>query len=89
MRWSDVRTSHCDQRLVIQALEAHSEAGRRILDRIAIVETCTDGAAALRRYRELHRANSDRELYFVHTGNTELQIEERSRVGVRRVESHS
>lgn len=84
MRWADVRAAHPDQWLVIEALEARTESSRRIVDRIAVVENCPDGAAALRRYRELHRDHRDRELYFVHTANSALDIEERSWTGIRR-----
>jgi len=51
--------------------------------RLTIVEVCTDGAAAFRRYRELHAAHPEREFYFAHTANTELEIDERPWVGVR------
>ena len=84
MRWADVRALHPDRWLVIEALEAHSELQRRVLDRIVVVETCVDGAAALKRYRQLHHDHPERELYFVHTGNAELEIVERSWIGIRR-----
>jgi hypothetical protein len=84
MRWAEVCTAHPDQWLLIEALDAHTEDHRRIIDRIAVVENCADGAAALRRYRELRRERPDRELYFVHTANAVLDIEERSWTGIRR-----
>lgn len=83
MRWADIRTAYPNQWLVIEALEAHSEDHRRIFDRIAVVEACSDGGAAFRRYRELHREHPTRELCFVHTGKAELEIEERPWVGIR------
>ena len=83
MRWADVRKIHPDRWLVIEALKAHSEGGRRVLDEIAVVEVCADGAAVYQRYRELHRAQRERELYFAHTQNAELEIEERPWVGLR------
>lgn len=83
MRWSDVRAAHPDQWLVIEALEARTEDRRRIVDRIAVVENCPDGANALRRYRELHRDHRDRELYFVNTDNSVLDIEELLWTGIR------
>ena len=56
---------------------------RRQLEQIAVVETCTDGAAALQRYRQLHLQYPQRELYFVHTGREELDIRERQWLGIR------
>ncbi len=43
-----------------------------------------DGAAALRRHRELWREHPERELYFVHTNNRALEIAERPWVGIRK-----
>jgi hypothetical protein len=40
VRWQEVRAAHPDQWLVIEALEAHSENDRRILDRIAVIDVC-------------------------------------------------
>ncbi len=39
MRWPEVRASHPEQWLVIEALEAHSEDDHRIFDRIAVIAT--------------------------------------------------
>ena len=47
MKWSQIRTAYADQWLVIEALEAHTEDSQRILDRIAVVETCSDGRTAM------------------------------------------
>ncbi len=57
MRWSDVRKAYPNRWLVVEALEAHSEENHRFLDRIAVIETCTDGAAAMQCYNQLHRQN--------------------------------
>jgi hypothetical protein len=83
MHWSEIRTTYPEQWLVIEALEAHTESHRRILDRISVVETCSDGSAALRRYHQLHQAFPVRELYFVHTSREILDIYERLWLGVR------
>ena len=83
MQWSEIRASHPDQWLVIEALDAHSTGGRRVLDRIAVLDVCDDGAAAFARYRQLHRQHPHREIYFVHTANADLDIEERTWIGIR------
>jgi len=84
MRWPDVRTAYPDQWLVIEALQAHTEDNRRILDQIAVVEMCPDSVTAMQTYRRLHQQYPERELYFVHTSRTSLDIEERRWVGIRR-----
>jgi hypothetical protein len=46
MRWSEIRTTYPKQWLVIEALEAHTENNRQILDRISVIERCSDGPTA-------------------------------------------
>ena len=84
MRWAEIRQQYPDQWLVIDALEAHTEGEHRKLDQMTVVEVCPDGAAAYRRYRELHREHPQREFYFVHTAREELDIRERQWLGLRR-----
>ena len=84
MNWSHVCTAYPDQWLVIEALEAHTEDRQRILDRIAVMETCLDGQAAIDCYSQLHRQYPRREFYFVHTGRDELDIVESPAVSVWR-----
>ena len=55
MRWSEIRETYPKQWLVIESLKAHSEDDRRVLDRIAVVEVCPDGASDMQSYRRLHR----------------------------------
>ncbi|HET9620852.1 MAG TPA: hypothetical protein VFP84_05785 [Kofleriaceae bacterium] len=83
MRWSDVRTAYPDQWLVIEALEAHSADNRRVFDRVAVIETCADGPATMKRCAALGREHPEREFCFVHTAKAELEIEERQWVGIR------
>ena len=84
MRWPDVRNAYRNRWLVIEALEAHSDEKRRILDRIAVIETCTDGAAAMQCYSQLHRQHPQREFYFVHTSRETLEILESKSVSTWR-----
>ena len=83
MRWPDVRAAHPDQWLVIEALDAHSENNQRVYDRIAVVDCCSDGRAAMKRYGELRREHPQREFCFVHTSKPELEFEERLWLGIR------
>jgi len=85
MRWTDIRKTYPNQWLVIEALQAHSdEQHRRVLDEIAVVETCMDGNTAMQGYRKLHQQQPDREYYFVHTSREQLDIRERQWLGIRR-----
>lgn len=85
MLWSDIRKTYPNQWLVIEALEAHTTPdNQRELDKIAVVEQCDDGTAAMKSYRNLHSQHPGREFYFVHTNRKELDIRERQWVGIRR-----
>jgi hypothetical protein len=84
MRWSEVRQSYPSQWLVIEAIEAHTQNDLRVLDRIAVIETCPDGNAAFQSYRRLHQQYPQREFFFIHTDRQELNIRERQWLGVRR-----
>ena len=84
MNWPKVRETYPDQWLIIEALEAHTEGNQRLLDRIAVVEVCPDGAAAMQSYRRLRQQYPRREFYFVHTGRESIEIKERRWIGIRR-----
>lgn len=83
MQWSEIRTKYPDQWLIIDALEANTSGQQRNLTGIAVVETCSDGANAMARYRQLHKEYPTRELYFVHTSREELSVQERRWLGIR------
>jgi hypothetical protein len=83
MRWNKVRKSYPNQWLVIEAVKAHSAKPKRVLDKIAVMETCTDGTTAIQKYRALHKQYPEREFYFVHTSRPQLDIQERQWLGIR------
>lgn len=83
MQWQEIREHYPDQWLIVEALAAHTVEQQRILDDLTVVERCTDGAEAMQRYRELHRDEPQRELYYLHTSRQEPEIRVRQRLGVR------
>jgi hypothetical protein len=83
MTWTDIRRHYPHQWLLIEALLAHSKAGKRLLDELAVIDAFTDGETALRAYLKLHRDAPMRELYVVHSDREELEITERSLLGLR------
>jgi hypothetical protein len=78
-----VRQAHPAHWLIIKALEAHTVGEQRILDKIAVIETCADSANAMQAYERWHQAHPLREFYFVHTGREVLDIRERRWIGIR------
>jgi len=83
MQWKEVREKHPDKWVLFEALEAHSENGKRIVDNISILNTFNNSNEATKTYRKIHRKNPHRELYVAHTKKEKLEIEERKWLGIR------
>lgn len=83
MTWPEIRQSYPREWLLVEALEARSQGGKRVLEKLAVVDHFGDGAAAMRGYLQLHRGAPDRELYVLHTDRLETDIEERFWLGLR------
>ena len=62
MNWSQIKEQYPQQWLLVEALEAHTTPDSiRHLDRISVLEQCSDGSSAFKRYRETHTQFPDRE----------------------------
>jgi len=84
MFWAEIRKAYPEQWLVVEALRAHTTPEqKRQLEQLAVIETCPDGSAAMRKYRDLHQLYPTREFYFVHTHREALDIRVRKWLGVR------
>lgn len=85
MQWQEIREHYPDQWLLIEAIKAHSEKGRRILEDLAVVDVFEDSAVALKSYAKLHREAPQRELYVFDTDREKLEVTERRWLGIRGV----
>jgi hypothetical protein len=83
MEWNEIRRTYPHRWLLVEALEAHSQFGKRTLDDLAVVDTFPDGMAAMQGYKELHHRAPERELYVLHTGREALEISELSWLGLQ------
>jgi hypothetical protein len=83
VRWPEVCSRFPHQWLVIEALDARSELGKRLLEELAVVDQCPDGESAMRTYLNLHRQAPERELYVLHTDRENLEITEQNWLGIR------
>ena len=83
MQWHEIRAHYPQQWLLMEAIKAHSEANRRILDQLAVMSTYPDSIRAMRGYAQLHHESPQRELYVFHTGRVKLDIVERRWIGIR------
>lgn len=85
MTWQQIRERYPDQWLLVEAIEAHSSEGRRVLDELTVVQEYPGGEEAMRGYLDRHRRSPERELYVLHTDRQTLEIDEREWLGLRRV----
>jgi hypothetical protein len=83
MQWAEIRRSYPRQWLLVEALAAQSQANKRIVNDLAVVNAYPDGTAAMTGYKELHRREPGRELYVVHTDREALDITELHWFGIR------
>jgi hypothetical protein len=83
MKWKYIRDEYPDCWILLEAIEAHSDRGKRVVDKIAILDKFNNSGEAMTAYRELHKKSPERELYVAHTKNKDLEIEERKWLDVR------
>ncbi|MDQ2731169.1 MAG: hypothetical protein M3Y56_05885 [Armatimonadota bacterium] len=83
MKWPQVRSHYPEQWLLVEAITAHSEGDKRILDEIAVIDSFPDSRQGLQHYAQLHREAPERELYVFHTSREALDITERRWIGIR------
>lgn len=83
MNWQQSRRHYPGQWLLIEALQAHTQADRRIVEDVAVVGIYDDSPTALDAYKRLHRTAPERELYVAHADRDDLDIVERRWLGVR------
>ena len=84
MKWTEARKTYPDKWLLFEAMEAHSENGKRIVEELAVINVYDDVRKALEDYAEKHKKDKTREMYVYNTKNEKLLIEERNWIGVRK-----
>lgn len=67
MDWQEVRLQYPHQWIVVEAVGAKSENGRRLLGSLAVFATYPDGVEAIRGQAHWQRRYPQREFYFLHT----------------------
>jgi hypothetical protein len=83
MNWADIRQHYPHQWLLVEAIKARSEAGKRILEQLTVVNTFPDSTTAMKSYAESHRQWPERELFVLHTDREVLEVKERTWLGIR------
>lgn len=83
MNWQEVRRQYPHRWLLIEAVEAHTQIDKRILDSLSVVNAFENVSTAMFEYKKLHRNAPEREYYVVHTDKVDLDILERRWLGIR------
>ena len=83
MKWKDIREKYPDSWVLFEAVQAHSNEGKRIVDDIAVLDRFTDSDDAMKTYHNIHKKDLGREMYVAHTKKQHLEIQEMKWLGVR------
>ncbi len=86
MNWREIRKFYPRQWLLIEAIKARSEGGKRILEEISVINAFPDSISAMMDYKNLKKQTPIRELFVFHTSREELDITERRWIGIRGVQ---
>ncbi|WP_179952617.1 hypothetical protein [Cohnella abietis] len=77
MKWNEVQNLYPNEWVVIEAIQAHSDEGLRLVDEMAIVQKFDDSFEAMKQCNELQRERPANEFYFFHTSRPRVEIRER------------
>ncbi len=86
MEWEEIRQQYPKQWLLVEAMDAHSESNKRIVDQLSVIDSFDNSDNALRSYRQMHRKFPKRELYVLHTDREKIDISERKWLGIRGIQ---
>jgi type III secretory pathway component EscR len=84
MVWAEARNMYVNKWVLIEAIDAYSEEGKRVVKELSVINVYDEGKEALKEYAEKHKKDKSREMYVYHTKNEKLIIEERTWIGVRK-----
>ncbi len=83
MNWQQVREQYPRKWVLVEAIEAHSENNRWLVEQLTVVDAYADVSKALGIYKQLHKQAPEREYFIVHTDKERLDIYERHWAGIR------
>ncbi|MBS1249796.1 MAG: hypothetical protein MAG431_01380 [Chloroflexi bacterium] len=83
MKWKEIREMFPEQWLLLEATEAHSKSGKRIVEEFGIIDAFPDSISAMKKYGKLHQENPWNEYYVLHTDREDPDIHERFWLGIR------
>lgn len=85
MEWEEVREVYPDKWVVFEAINAYTADSNRIIEDIAVIDVYNESMEAFHRHNELQKQKQSREFYFFHTSRTELDIQDKRWMGLRKI----
>ena len=75
MNWQELRSRYPDRWVLVEALDATTEHGNRIIGGLILVgDFGSSWAEAWTHYKAHHHADKQREYYVLHTANEVLEV---------------
>lgn len=74
MKWQEIRRWYLQTWLLLEAIEAHTEGDKRILESLAVISSFDDSQEAMKAYAKLHQDEPQRELFVFHTDREHLDV---------------
>lgn len=82
MNWQAIREAYPHQWVLVEALDAKTVNGQRIIERMVLISEHGDSWKSVwEAYKRLHNAHREREYIFLHTDREELNIKVRDTFG--------
>ena len=67
MKWNEARKIYPNKWILLEAIEAYSEEGKRIVEELSIINVYDQGKEALKEYADKHKKDKRREMYVYNT----------------------
>lgn len=75
MNWQEIRKHHPDSWVVIEAIEATTKDGERVIERMSVHGIHGDDwKPAWEQYKKLHHEDKSREYLVIHTAREKMNI---------------
>lgn len=74
MKWKGIRNQYPHQWLLLEAMDAHTESNRRIVEQFSVLNSYINSHQAMKSYSQIHHESPDRELYVLNLNKTKWKF---------------
>ncbi len=83
MKWSELRKQYPNQFVLVEAISACSQNGKRIIKEMAVIDRYHSVSDAWNGYKQQYKTFPEKELYIFHTSKEQIEVEEQYFIGIR------